>query len=425
LLFIILAIVFVIYLLGHWLEENYRGMGVVVLLLIIVYEVLRFRYLSRTKKERSAGISGNASETHGIFFHRSGRKVKASGMGFFRIIHFVRIVFIVSFIGILFLPYQYEAGGSAVVMPVRHQKIYSENKGIIKKVYFDGSEWLEKGTVIAEMENYRQQKDISLTRQNIEKKKQDIEILLTTPSNEEIQMARQQLITSKLNLAHALDDYKRLEALYKEDAVSYVEYLDARKKMELDQQDIQEKEANLKVIENQVNLHKIESAKIELEILKKDLQFYEEQLERTKLRMPSDGKIITMNLKNLEKKFLDDGEFIAEIEDTTKVQIEIQLPEIDIGQVSIGNRITFKFKAYLYPEKIIVNGHITSIYPVVLSTALGNMLTVVSIVPNENFILKTGMTGYAKVEGEKMKVIQAFTKSLVSFLQIELWSWLP
>jgi hypothetical protein len=39
--------------------------------------------------------------------------------------------------------------------------------------------------------------------------------------------------------------------------------------------------------------------------------------------------------------------------------------------------------------------------------------------------LKAGMSGYAKIEGRSMPVIAAFTRSIVRFVQIEVWSWLP
>ncbi len=272
------------------------------------------------------------------------------------------------------------------------------------------------------MVNYRQKKDVELTRQAINKKREEINILLTTPSDEEVELAKQQLLTSKLKSKYSTENYSRIQALYKTDSVSLTAYLDAKKKMDLDQQEAIEKAAQLLVVEKQVNKHKLESAKFELAMLQKELQFYEEQFERTKLRMPNDGKIITMNLKGLENKFLDDGHFFVEIEDPSRVQIEIMIPESDVNQISVGDNV--HFKTLLYPNKII-KGKITSIYPVTESTSYGTVLKVISVIPNKHYILKTGMSGYAKVEGEEMFVIQAFTRALISFFLVEFWSWLP
>jgi putative peptide zinc metalloprotease protein len=402
-LFIISVIGFVGFSISHWLEKYYRGLGVVVFFLIIIYLLLRFRHLAGEKKARHAGLP------------KKGVKKGVKTL-------WVRWVVLLVVIGICFLPYQYEPGGEAVVTPVLNQKIYSESKGIVEKVYFSGGEWLEKGTLIAEMQNYRQKKEVALTRLAIEKKKREIDLLISTPLKEEIELARQQLVTAQIKLAHSKEDYDRLEILYKAEAVSFVDYLDAKKKMELDQQTIIEKKANLLAVQHQVNPQKIEAEKIALAILKRDLAFYEEQLEKTKLIMPNSGKIITMNLKNWEKKFLDDGQFFAEIEDASRVQIEIQIPESDISHIDIGDRMIFR--AQSLPGKNIT-GIIVIIYPVTEPTEVGMMIKVVSILPNANYILKTGMSGHAKIEGDKMLVIQAFTRALLRFFQIELWSWLP
>ena len=46
-------------------------------------------------------------------------------------------------------------------------------------------------------------------------------------------------------------------------------------------------------------------------------------------------------------------------------------------------------------------------------------------IENSKNMLKSGMTGYGKVKGEEVWAIQAFTKKLVSFFLIEIWSWIP
>ena len=334
----------------------------------------------------------------------------------------LKYFFLGLFIVILFLPYKYEPGGEAVVLPILHQEIYFEKKGIIQNVFYDGGEWVEKGTVVAEMENYKQKADVDITRAEIQKKKEEINILLTTPSKEELELAKKQVHVAEKQLKYSSDDFSRVNELYNKNVFSLSDLEDAREKMDLDKEDYLVKRANLLVVQNQVNKHQLESAQIELAILQRELELNEELLENTKLRMPCDGKIITMNLKNFENKFLNDGKLFAEVEDSSRVQIEISIPEADANQISVGDKITFK--PLLHPTTSII-GNVTLIYPVTESTTYGKILKVVSLISNEDFILKTGMTGHAKVEGEEMFVFQAFTRALVSFMLIEFWSWLP
>jgi len=53
------------------------------------------------------------------------------------------------------------------------------------------------------------------------------------------------------------------------------------------------------------------------------------------------------------------------------------------------------------------------------------MVRVTSELENRNGTLKSGLTGYAKIEGEEMPAALAFTRVVVRFFQIEFWSWLP
>jgi multidrug efflux pump subunit AcrA (membrane-fusion protein) len=139
--------------------------------------------------------------------------------------------------------------------------------------------------------------------------------------------------------------------------------------------------------------------------------------------MPNDGRIVTMNLKNLENKFLDETQFFAEIEDVGHVQIEISIPEAEKDQVTVGDKVRLKTQAF---PGTMMTGRVTSIYPVTESSSSGvPVVKVVCVIPNGDGMLKTGMSGYAKVEGDEMFVLQAFTRPLVNFFLVDFWSWLP
>jgi hypothetical protein len=46
-------------------------------------------------------------------------------------------------------------------------------------------------------------------------------------------------------------------------------------------------------------------------------------------------------------------------------------------------------------------------------------------IPNAEKMLKSSMTGYAKIAGSTKPAIVAFTRPIVRFIQVEVWSWLP
>jgi hypothetical protein len=135
----------------------------------------------------------------------------------------------------------------------------------------------------------------------------------------------------------------------------------------------------------------------------------------------------------------------AVVEDARKIIAEINVPEEDVGEVEIGASVTLR--AWGYPSEAF-KGKVVAIAPVAYEKSMeriertlsereqlygrtqtfreeGKVVRVLSELPNEDGFLKTDMTGYAKIDGNNMPVIVAFTRWLVRFIMIEVWSWIP
>jgi len=427
LLFIASLVTFLGYSVSHWLEAEYRGMGVVIFLLLVTYMTVRLRQMARSRRRMQAGLTENtaspevAEDAREVEMNRTARSGSRWG-DWLRRVRPIRLLLLIGLGILLFLPYRYHAGGHATVEPLLSQELFAEGTGIVDQVYYEGGEWLEAGTVVAVMQSHRQTRDIVRTKNEILRTEAELQTLLTTPTEAQIALAKEELVTAKSQLKFEEDDFKRAESLLESNVISSSDYADTEEQLEVSRQRVKEKEANLEHILNQVNEHSIAALRAELALLQEELAFYEDQYERTKLRMPNDGRLVTMNLKNLEKKYLDDGMPFAEIENAGSIKLEINVPEADADIIAVGAPVTFK--AQFLPQTPF-EGEVTAIYPSTTESDTGTMVTVVSVFPNPDDLLKTGMTGFAKIQGEEMPVYQAFTRSLVRFFQIELWSWLP
>jgi putative peptide zinc metalloprotease protein len=289
-------------------------------------------------------------------------------------------------------------------------------------VFYHGGEWLEKDTVIAHMANFKQQRDVNAVLAQIKKKQEELQILMTTPSPEQIALAQKELDTAKMRLVYSRKHVGRIEILHRQGDISQEAYDEALKEEDIARHTVLEKEENLNVIKTRVNPHEIKSIRAEIEQLQHDLVYYRELLARTELKMPFDGRIITMRLKDLENTYLEDNDLFAEVEDSRRVSIEIDIPEFDIGVVAIGD--TIRLKPLLDPDKVVV-GEVLQIYPTSFETDYGNIIKVLTVIDNEDQSLRSGMTGYAKIKGKEMFLGEAFGRALLRFVQVEVWSWLP
>jgi multidrug resistance efflux pump len=202
-----------------------------------------------------------------------------------------------------------------------------------------------------------------------------------------------------------------------------------RQNVQTSQSQVDEKEANLELVLSGPHPEKITAASQEVEAAKATLQATQQQLislqsqlQGKNLLMPFDGHINTAFLDQKVNTYLQQGTTFAVAEDNRNIQGQINVPETDVGLFNIGQEVEVKLAAY--PNLSLI-GKIISIEPATQETDQGRFVQVVVELPNSEKLLKSGMSGYAKMEGTTMPVIAAFTRPIVRFIQIEMWSWIP
>ncbi|MGB5770614.1 MAG: efflux RND transporter periplasmic adaptor subunit, partial [Crocosphaera sp.] len=199
-----------------------------------------------------------------------------------------------------------------------------------------------------------------------------------------------------------------------------------RQNVEISKSKVREKQANLELVLSGPNPNEIETARNEVEAAKANLKVIEQQLssaksqlEGTNLFMPFDGYLTTPFLDQKVNTYLEQGSTFAVAEDNRNIQGRINVPETDVGLFEVGQEVEVKLSAY--PNLSLI-AKIVSIEPVTQTTNQGRFVQVIVKLPNSKELLKSGMSGYAKTEGKTMPVIMAFTRPIVRFIQIEVWS---
>ncbi|MBB1073356.1 HlyD family efflux transporter periplasmic adaptor subunit [Rhodoferax sp. 4810] len=433
-LFLIAISVFVTVFIGHWLESRFNGTGVVVLLLLIGYVIVTL--LRQHHYQQRASLKPTDSSIANLLSHKTTHAAQSvpphlitpptqHTRSKYHLLRnsVVRGVWIAAIIGMGFIPYPYEIGGEFTLFPIAKMQMTAQADGQIETVLFNGGEWLERGTLIAQLAQHRQTKDVAVTRAALTAKQSEMQQLLTTPSIEEIALAAAQLATAQLKARYSRDETQRLETLFAKGTVSLQKIEIARAVSDLDQRMVVEREAALATLKTQINPHQIAIIQADIVRLEAELTFYLEQLKRTQLVMPVTGRIVTMQLKNKQNDYLEEGELFAEVEDNRYMRIEIAVPEFDSADVSIGANVTLKL--WSQPAQIF-HGQVKDIVPIITDKPYGQVMTVIGELPNDDRqSLKSGLTGYAKIAGRTMPLGIAFTKGIARFIQIEMWSWLP
>jgi HlyD family secretion protein len=225
------------------------------------------------------------------------------------------------------------------IQPVDTVTVGSQVSGIIQALYTDFNEKVKKGQLLAQL-------DKSLFNATVAQNKATVA------------SAQSQLVYQQSN-------YGRQEQLYKTGAISRADY------------------------DNSTYL--LSAARAQVENAKAQLTSSQKNLSYTDIFSPMDGVILSRNIsvgQTVAASF-NTPTFFTIAKDITKMQVQANVDEADIGNVLHGQRVTFTVDAFL---EDVFQGSVEEVRLKPVTSA--NVVTYTTIIyaPNDDQKLKPGMT---------------------------------
>lgn len=323
---------------------------------------------------------------------------------------------------LLFLPYPYEAGGDFQIFPTNRQVVTTDVGGLIEEVHFDGGETVKQGTVLARLSATDLNSQMAVFDARIAEQRASIADLRARPKREEVMVAERALETARQRASFSSAKVPRFERMYADRTVSFEELDTVRREAEVDRLEVAQREAALALARTGTPPDRLAAEEAQLDSLLKQRAGIEAQAARTVLRMPFDGNILSLHLKQRLNSMLEKGAPFAAVESTGVVTAEIEVPESDIGFVEVGSPVRLRPNAY---SDRLFQGKVTTLDRNVTTQSFGKVFKVIAEVDNADGSLKTGMSGYAKIEAGTVPVWKAFSLALVRFFNVQVWSWIP
>lgn len=323
---------------------------------------------------------------------------------------------------IILLPYPYEAGGPFKFLSIKYIEVHTQVSGQVKKVLVKEGEWVKKGQIIALLDTRDNQKNLDVVRADLDKVKAELRLLEAGPKPEQVEKAKLEVETAKIRYEYSSHEAERLKEMFEAGVIPQEEYNRAAQTSKVDAQNLEVEKAYLELIGSGSRPEEIEAQKALVRDLETKLKYYQENISLSELTSPIVGQIVTPYLETKVGKVLENGDLFAVLQDTRTIQAEIHIPEADIGEVSLGARV--KVKLWAYPVKYFY-GKVVYVAPVAENTPEGKIVRVLSEFENRDNIFKPDMTGEAKIKGNWKPIIIAFTRWLVRFFMVEVWSWFP
>jgi HlyD family secretion protein len=225
------------------------------------------------------------------------------------------------------------------IQPVDTVTVGAQVSGIIKSLYTDFNAKVRKGQLLAQL---------------------DKSLFLAAVDQNKAQVA-----SAQSQLTYQQANFGRQELLYKTGAISRADYDNAT--------------------------YTVNNAKAQLENAKAQLASSEKNLSYTDIYSPMDGVVLTRSIsvgQTVASSFNTPTLFTI-AKDITKMQVQANVDEADIGNVRHGQRVTFTVDAFLDD---VFQGSVEEIRLKPITSA--NVVTYTTIInaPNDDQKLKPGMT---------------------------------
>lgn len=355
---------------------------------------------------------------------------------------------ILAFIAVvaLFIPfYPFTVGGDFKLLPVKQLGVRAQVASDIKEVLVIEGEWVKAGQTLAILVGRDQERRVGELKATLDEARARLALLEKGPKPEEVSRAEQAAKTAVTDYEYSKRESDRAEKMYKDKAISEQDYQAALRRRDVDREELVFAERNLELVKSGARQEEVDAIKAEIRRLEVDLAHAQEDVKLTTLVSPIEGRIITPGLAAKIGQRLVEGDLFAVIEDSRTIIAEIEVPEEDVGEVTIGAKVTLKLWTY---SDDALEGTVAEVAPVAFERSRGRVeqrtlseremlyeqeplreqgkvVRVLTELPNTDNRLKTDMTGYAKIASGHKTLAAAFLGWVVRFVQVEVWSWIP
>lgn len=246
--------------------------------------------------------------------------------------------------------------------------------GIVSKLFVDYNSEVKKGQVIAELDKTNLTSTLNAAKAN----------LLSAKAN---------LQSAKATESYQLSNYNRYKTLYDKGLVSADDYESARLSYEQARE-----QAN--------------SARQNVTSAQEEVQRAQTNLGYATITSPIDGVVISKSVEEGQTvaASFSTPELFTIAKDLTNMQVIADVDEADIGDVAVGERVTFTVDAY--PDDTF-EGSVTQVR--LQATTTNNVVTyeVVISAPNADLKLKPGLTANVTIyTAERQGVTSVSSKAL-------------
>jgi putative peptide zinc metalloprotease protein len=330
------------------------------------------------------------------------------------------------------IPADLTVAGSLAIRPSSNADLRAEVEGVVAELFVREGDRVEAGALVARIASREREQAAALAEERLQTARVRAEEAASAVERRGRDDAAQRAAArataqrSAAEAALAETELARMHELRGEGYVSQAELAAAEAKAKVARGVANEARARLAAAEiggRAAAEGELALASAALREAERDAAMIHDELAQAELRAPHAGVITTPDLDAKLGQHVAVGDLVAEVHDLTRIEAEIAVREREIGGVRVGQPV--EFKAMAYPSETF-RGRVTAIAPATMASELpsgARVVRVTTLIENPELRLKTGMTGYAKIRGERRSLLAVWAHDLLGLLRVELWSW--
>jgi len=316
-----------------------------------------------------------------------------------------------------------KVSGEFRILPGKNSEARTEVEGIIAEIPVEEGQPVQQGQVLARLADRDYRSELEKIEAEIAAMRATLKLLKTGARPEEIALANVVVAKNQDRLQFAKGRLEMDAQLYESRLVSLKELQETKETLAVRQKELEEAAEKLNLLLAGSRLEEIEAKEAEINRSKTQEQYLQQQLNLLVVTSPISGIVTTRHLKEKVGQSLRKGDLISVVHELDTVNAEVTVPEQEIANVTPGQRVVFKARAYPEGKFAGIVGSIAPIANRQEDQPGRRVFLVTSQIGNECQLLKSEMTGQAKIYCGKRRVIDLLTRRFARYLRVEFWSW--
>ncbi len=345
---------------------------------------------------------------------------------------------------LVIIPYPFEASGEFRVQPLEQRELRAVIEARIESIPVAEGAEVRAGDVVALLSKREVEANLESARASLRREGETLKLLEAGPRPEEVAVYEQRVKLAETEFKHSEAAYLRAKDLYAKQHITDQEYENAARQRDINADSLEVARRSLELSKAVTRPEQLDAQRAEVDRLRSLVVRLEDDLKQTTLVSPIDGRVTTLYLQGKVGQSVLPGDVVAVIQSKDSFVARVAVPEQFAGQVAVGADV--RMKAWAHPSRVF-EGKVKTLMPVIveksedllkqasveqergavrnLNTPQEQVIPVLVEIEDAAGLLKTDMTGFAKIDAGWKPIGYALFHPVIRFFQVRVWSWIP